>query len=91
MIYSCEFDNVRGDIKRIFATNFRNYRLIKGISLVDIALEIEVDYGYIRKLESTKMDKLPGVETMYRIAKVLDIPLCYLLQEECQEECKEVG
>jgi len=74
---STDFDNMDEDeIKRFYAlvsSNVKKYRLEKGMSQMDLALEIGIkSVAFFSNAESNRYDKHFNLEHIYKIAKALD-------------------
>lgn len=74
---SSDFDNMREDeIKRFYALiskNVKKYRLEKGLSQMDLGLEIGIkSVAFFSNAESNRYDKHFNLEHLYKIAKALN-------------------
>ena len=74
---SADFDNMDEDeIKRFYSlvsSNVKKYRLEKGISQMDLALEIGIkSVAFFSNAESNRYDKHFNLEHIYKIAKALN-------------------
>ena len=77
-----KFFNFDPDIKKTIAYNIRKYRKIKGYTQEQLALYAELSYDFVRRIETMKGKSGFSVETIYRIATVLEIPIDYLTKKE---------
>ena len=83
---SSEFDNMSEDeIEKFYALvskNVKKYRLEKGISQMDLGLEIGIkSVAFFSNAESNRYDKHFNLEHLYKIAKALDKNICDFFQE----------
>ncbi len=76
-----EFD-FNKDIKKIVASNIRKYRRLKGYTQEELALYTDRSFEFIRRIESEGGKRGFSVETLWRIATVLEIPMDYLFEDE---------
>lgn len=76
-----EFD-FNKDIKRIVALNIRKYRKLKGYTQEELAIYTDRSFEFIRRIESEEGKRGISVETLWRIAVVLEIPVDYLFEED---------
>ena len=75
---SSEFDNMSEDeIVRFYALvskNVKKYRLEKGMSQMDLGLEIGIkSVAFFSNAECNRYDKHFNLEHLYKMAKALDI------------------
>lgn len=77
-----ENKNCYHDIYLIIAQNIKKYRKIKGITQAKLAEDVDLSHEFIRRIESKKGQKSFSVETIYRIAKALDVDISTLCGEE---------
>ena len=61
-------------------TRIRDYRLARGLTVRELAARASVSTGLISQVERGIAD--PSLETMRKIARVLDIPLFSLFQDD---------
>lgn len=66
------------DIIRI---NIKKIRQEKGLTQAQLAEKADLSHDYIRQIESLKVANTFSVDTLYRIAKVLDIDISKLFKE----------
>lgn len=76
-----EFD-FNKDIKKIISLNIRKYRKLKGYTQEQLALYTDRSFEFIRRIESEKGKRGFSVETLWRIATVLEIPINKLFEED---------
>lgn len=67
------------DINYIFGKNLRNIRVSKGLTQLQIALEVEIDTTTISKYELGT--RCPNLKVADKIAKVLGVHLSELIEE----------
>lgn len=65
----------------IVRTNIRKYRIMKKLTLQELADKINMSHGYLRDLESLKLNKTPTLETLEKIADALEIDIKQLFDE----------
>lgn len=80
-----EFD-FNKDIKKIVALNIRKYRKLKGYTQEELALYTDRSFEFIRRIESEQGRRGFSVETLWRIAMVLEIPMDNLFKDDVIEE-----
>ena len=64
-------------LSRLIGANIRKYRVHRDISQEHLALESGIHPAYISKLE--RGEKCPTIDTLYRLAKALGIPVYKLI------------
>ena len=69
------------DVYLIISKNIKKYRLKKGLTQKDLALKSGYSYAYIRRVEGPKCIKNFSIQTIYRLAKSLDIDIKQLFEE----------
>lgn len=67
----------RASLSRLIGANIRKYRIQKDVSQEHLALESGIHPAYISKLE--RGEKCPTIDTLYRLAKALGIPVYKLI------------
>lgn len=67
----------RASLSRLIGANIRKYRIQKDVSQEHLALESSIHPAYISKLE--RGEKCPTIDTLYRLAKALGIPVYKLI------------
>lgn len=80
-----EFD-FNKDIKKIVALNIRKYRKLKGYTQEELALYTDRSFEFIRRIESEQGRRGFSVETLWRIATVLEMPMDNLFKDDVLEE-----
>jgi transcriptional regulator with XRE-family HTH domain len=70
---------MRKTLREIFIENLRYYRQKKGLSQLELAVEIEKSPNYINGIENNST--FPSVETIEQIANVLSISAKLLFDE----------
>ena len=69
------------DVYLIISKNIKKYRLKKGMTQKDLAIKSGYSYAYIRRVEGPKCVKNFSIQTIYRLAKSLDIDIKQLFEE----------
>ena len=64
-------------LSRLIGANIRKYRIQRDVSQEHLALESGIHPAYISKLE--RGEKCPTIDTLYRLAKALGIPIYKLI------------
>ena len=67
----------RVTLSRLIGANIRKYRIQRDVSQEHLALESGIHPAYISKLE--RGEKCPTIDTLYRLAKALGIPVYKLI------------
>lgn len=80
-----EFD-FNKNIKKIVALNIRKYRKLKGYTQEELALYTDRSFEFIRRIESEQGRRGFSVETLWRIATVLEMPVDNLFDDSILEE-----
>lgn len=71
---SCFYQKISKNVKR--------YRLQKGLSQLDLALEIGIkSIAFFSNAENNKYNKHFNIEHIYKISKVLNIDFCDFFKE----------
>ena len=73
--------NKLSDVYLTISKNIKKYRLIKGMTQKDLATKSGYSHAYIRRIEGPKCIKNFSIQTIYRIAKALDINIKQLFEE----------
>jgi len=60
-------------ISTIVRKNVKKYRLIENITMQELADRCGLTHGYIRDLESLKIDKTPSLDTIAKLCNALSI------------------
>jgi len=68
-------------VSELVRKNIKKYRLLRGYSLQELADKTGYTHGYVRDLESLKVDKTPTLEFMAHVANALEIAVMQLLEE----------
>ncbi len=84
MIYIEEekFYNFNSNIKEVIAKNIRKYRKIKNLTQEQLALRAEISYDFMRRIETGKGKIGFSVQTLYKIATVLEVSIDLLIKED---------
>ena len=80
-----EFD-FNKNIKKIIALNIRKYRKEKGYTQEELALFTDRSFEFIRRIESEEGKRGFSVETLWRIALVLEHPVDDFFDESVLNE-----
>ncbi len=75
MAYEYKEFHFKKDIKKIVALNIRKYRKEKGLTQEQLALYTDRSFEFIRRIESEQGKRGFSVDTLWRIATVLEVPL----------------
>ena len=70
------------NIKKIISQNIRRIRKEKGYTQGELALYTDRSFEFIRRIESDKGKRGFSVETLWRIATVLETPLDDFVKEQ---------
>lgn len=72
MIKQIDYDtNIYNTIRK----NIRKYLLEKGITSAELDEMVDLLHNFIRQIQSEKVAYNFSVDTLYRIAKALDVPI----------------
>ena len=77
-----KFYDFNPNIKRIISTNIRKFRKERGLTQDQLALYTELSYDFIRRIETSGGKSGFSVETLYKIATVLEVSMDELTKEE---------
>ncbi len=77
-----KFYDFNPDIKRIISTNIRKFRKERGLTQEQLALYTELSYDFIRRIETSGGKSGFSVETLYKIATVLEVSMDELTKDE---------
>ena len=77
-----KFYDFNPNIKKIISSNIRKYRKEKGLTQEQLALYTDLSYDFIRRIETSGGKSGFSVETLYKIATVLEVSLDELTKEE---------
>jgi len=72
----------RRDVKgiAILGSNIRKYRKLKGLTIAQLANQMDVDYSQISRMELGKVNT--NISMIFAVAEVLEISAYQLLQED---------
>ena len=70
------------DVYELIAKNIKYYRKSRNMTQAELAEKTEYSHEFIRRIESKKGQKSFSVETIYRIAKALDVDISALCEED---------
>lgn len=77
-----KFYDFNPNIKKVIASNIRKYRKMRGLTQEKLALYTELSYDFIRRIETSGGKSGFSVETLYKIATVLEVSMDELIKEE---------
>jgi len=77
-----KFYDFNPDIKKIISSNIRKYRKLRGLTQEQLALYTELSYDFIRRIETSGGKSGFSVETLYKIATVLEVSMDELTKDE---------
>lgn len=77
-----KFYDFNPNIKEVIALNIKKYRKEKNLTQEKLALMAEISYDFMRRIESGKGTIGFSVQTLYKIATVLEISVDELMKEE---------
>lgn len=66
------------------------WRLVKGLSLAELARRAEISKGYLSQLESGSDSPRPSADILYRIAFALGTSVGELLEKQIEQETEEL-
>ncbi len=81
-----KFYSFNPNIKVVIAHNIKKYRKEKELTQEKLAMYAEISYDFMRRIESGKGEIGFSIQTLYKIATVLDISIDDLIREK--EEIK---
>ncbi len=77
-----KFYDFNPNIKGIISANIRKYRKERGLTQEQLALYTELSYDFIRRIETSGGKSGFSVETLYKIATVLEVSMDELTKNE---------
>lgn len=77
-----KFYDFNPNIKGIISANIRKYRKERGYTQEQLALYTELSYDFIRRIETSGGKSGFSVETLYKIATVLEVSMDELTKNE---------
>ena len=77
-----KFYDFNPNIKIIISDNIRKYRKERGFTQEQLALYTELSYDFIRRIETSGGKSGFSVETLYKIATVLEVSMDELTKNE---------
>ena len=77
-----KFYDFNPKIKGIISANIRKYRKERGLTQEQLALYTELSYDFIRRIETSGGKSGFSVETLYKIATVLEVSMDELTKNE---------
>lgn len=88
MAYEYKEFNFKKDIKKVVARNIRKYRKMRGLTQEQLSLYADRSFEFIRRIESEQGKRGFSVETLWRIATVLDVPMDDFFVDDEEEKEK---
>lgn len=77
-----KFYDFNPNIKGVISANIRKYRKMRGLTQEQLALFTELSYDFIRRIETSGGKSGFSVDTLYKIATVLEVSMDDLTKEE---------
>lgn len=77
-----KFYNFNPNIKKVIAINIRKYRKERGLTQEELAFNAEISYDFMRRIETGKGETGFSIQTLYKIATVLEVTVDKLMTEE---------
>lgn len=74
-------NDVNNNIYEVIAQNIKYYRKKKGLTQIELAEKVDLSHEFIRRIESKKGVKYFSIDTVYRIAKTLEVEIQYFFEE----------
>jgi transcriptional regulator with XRE-family HTH domain len=72
-------DNENKELLKLLAQKIRYHRKSRGLTQVQLSMDSGVEHRHLQKIEAGSVDLRLG--TISRIAKSLNVPACYLLED----------
>lgn len=76
-----KFYNFNPNIKEVIALNIKKYRKLRNLTQEQLALRAEISYDFMRRIESGKGQIGFSIQTLYKIAMVLEVSVDELMKE----------
>lgn len=70
------------EVSTIIRKNVKKYRKMQNMTLQELADKCSLTHGYIRDLDSLKIEKTPSIDTLTKIAKALQIDIKLLFDDK---------
>lgn len=86
MVYKFKEYDFNKNIKKIIALNMRKFRKEKGYTQEELALYTDRSFEFIRRIESEEGKRGFSVETLWRVALVLEKPIDDFFDESVLNE-----
>lgn len=86
MVYKFKEYDFNKNIKKIIALNMRKFRKEKGYTQEELALYTDRSFEFIRRIESEEGKRGFSVETLWRVAIVLEKPIDDFFDESVLNE-----
>lgn len=69
------------NILSVISSNIRKYRIEKGITQEQLAVDIGMSYDYLRRIESQNAKEGISLMSLYKISVVLDVTMDKFFEE----------
>ena len=86
MVYDIKEYDFNKNIKEIISNNIRKYRKEKGYTQEELALYTDRSFEFIRRIESEEGKRGFSIETLWRVALVLEKPIDDFFDESVLNE-----
>ena len=73
--------NFNGNILSVISSNIRKYRMEKGVTQEQLAVDIGMSYDYLRRIESQKGKEGISLMSLYKISVVLGVTMDKFFEE----------
>ena len=73
--------NFNGNILSVISSNIRKYRIEKGVTQEQLAVDIGMSYDYLRRIESQKGKEGISLMSLYKISVVLGVTMDKFFEE----------
>lgn len=68
-------------LSTMIRTNVKKYRLMRKMTMQELSDKCDLTHGYIRDLESLKIEKAPSLETLSKLCNALEIDIRQLFDD----------
>lgn len=73
--------NFNENILSVISSNIRKYRIEKGVTQEQLAVDIGISYDYLRRIESQKGKEGISLMSLYKISVVLGVTMDKFFEE----------
>ena len=73
--------NFNENILSVISSNIRKYRIEKGVTQEQLAVDIGMSYDYLRRIESQKGKEGISLMSLYKISVVLGVTMDKVFEE----------